>query len=64
MTKEKFRILCRQILIPYLGDLMNAQLIELYRSFDILSAEVFRIGRRVDWIAGQINAHKEHENNR
>lgn len=48
MTKEKFRELCRQVLIPYLGDFMHQQLIELHRSFDDLTAEIQRIGRRID----------------
>ena len=61
MTNDKFRELCEQVLIPYLGNFMHQQLIELHRSFDDLSAEVQRISRRVDWIAGQISKSKEHE---
>jgi hypothetical protein len=61
MTNDRFRELCEQVLIPRLGDFMHHQLIELHRSFDNLTAEVLRIGRRVDWIAAQLSEHDKHE---
>lgn len=61
MSNDKFRELCEQVLIPYLGNFMHRQLIELYRSFDQLTAEVQRIGRRVDWIATRVDALQSHE---
>lgn len=64
MTNDRFRELCEQILIPRLGDFMHHQLIELHRSFDELEMEVARIGRRVDWIAGQLSIRNKHEDHR
>ena len=61
MTNDKFRELCEQVLIPYLGNLLHQQLIELHLSFDDLTAEVQRIGRRVDWIAAYVSKLNEHD---
>ena len=61
MSNDKFRELCEKVLMPYLGDFMHGQLIELHRSFDYLTAEVQRVGRRVDWIAARVDKLQEHE---
>ena len=63
MTNDRFRELCEQVLIPYLGNFMHQQLTELHRSFDDLTAEVQRIGRRVDWIAAHLSENRAHEDN-
>lgn len=57
MTNDKFRELCEQVLIPYLGNFMHGQLIELYRSVDQLTAEVQHIGCRIDRIAARLGEH-------
>ena len=61
MTNDRFRELCEQVLIPYLGNFMHQQLIELHRSFDDLTAEVLRIGRRVDLMTAQLSERDKHE---
>jgi hypothetical protein len=50
MTKDNFRELCKQVLIPLLGDLLHQQLVEIIQTQDVQSTELIRIGERLDRI--------------
>ena len=50
MTRDNFRDLCEQVLIPRLGDLLHVQLVEMQVTLDMQSSELIRIGRRLDII--------------
>jgi len=56
MTKEKFDVLCRQVLIPRLGDLMHAQLTDILQTLDVMSHELVRIGDGLERIVSGQNA--------
>jgi hypothetical protein len=50
MTKDNFRELCEQVLIPRVGDLLYVQLLEMHATLELQSSELIRIGRRLDII--------------
>ena len=54
MTKDKFRELCEQVLVPRIGDLMHAQLTDVHQTLDVLAGELVRIGNRFDWLAARL----------
>ena len=60
MTNDRFRELCERVLLPRLGDFTFQQLTDLYRTLDDISSELFRIGRRVDWIAAHLSERDQH----
>ena len=43
MTKDKFRELCGQVLIPMLGNLMFQQQASLHEALDIIAQELLQI---------------------
>ncbi|MBL6938833.1 MAG: hypothetical protein ISS15_09140 [Alphaproteobacteria bacterium] len=43
MTKDKFQVLCEQVLVPKVGDLLHTQLLELHGTLEIMAAELARI---------------------
>lgn len=60
MTKDKFQLLCEQVLIPKLGDLLHVQLAERDEALEIMSRELIRMGKRLDRIAAAL----EHDGQR
>jgi hypothetical protein len=48
MTKEKFDLLCKQVLVPKLGDLMHAQLATLHETLDIIAGTLARIEQNLN----------------
>jgi hypothetical protein len=60
MTKDNFRDLCEQVLIPRLGDLLHVQLTEIEQMLEAQSSELIRIGRRLDGIEWHLSG--EHGN--
>jgi hypothetical protein len=51
MTKDKFQILCEQVLIPRLGELLHRQLAERDGMLEIMSQELIRIRELLERIA-------------
>jgi hypothetical protein len=52
MTKDKFKTLCEEVLVPQLGDLMHVQLKDLHETLDIMSEELLRIGNKLEELSG------------
>jgi hypothetical protein len=61
MTKDNFRELCEQVLIPRLGDLLYAQFVDMQQTLDMQSSELIRIGKRLDIIERHLARHNAHE---
>jgi hypothetical protein len=53
MTTDKFAVLCEQVLIPRLGDLLHTQLAERDDMLDLMARELARIGKHIECIATQ-----------
>jgi len=51
MTKDKFAVLCEQVLVPRVSDLIRRELMDLHQSLEVISRELIRIGRRLDQLA-------------
>lgn len=60
MTKDKFRVLCEQVLIPRLGDFLHVNQVDLQETLDIISSELVRIADRLDNIAVDLD-HLRHD---
>ncbi len=60
MTKDKFRDLCREVLVPQIGDLLHAQLAEMQQTLDAFAQELIRSGARLDYIALQLSKMNKH----
>lgn len=60
MTKDKFQVLCEQVLIPRLGNLMYVHLADINESLDTIVRELVRIGDRVDRVAAHMSARDGH----
>lgn len=43
MTKDKFQTLCEQVLIPRMGDMLHAQLIDILQTLDAMAGELIRL---------------------
>lgn len=50
MTKDKFRALCDEILIPKLQRLIKDELQDIQAPLDAMSDEMIRIGRQLETI--------------
>jgi hypothetical protein len=64
MTKDKFRELCEQVLIPLLGNLMFQQQASLHETLDIIAQESVRVRDRLDRIAASIPKNIQDADNR
>jgi hypothetical protein len=53
MTKDKFRSLCDEILIPKLKRLIKDEMQDLQAPLDAMSDEMIRIGRQLETIGTQ-----------
>jgi len=51
MTKDKFSVLCEQVLVPRLNDMMAREMTDLHQALDVISRELIRIGKRLDQMA-------------
>ena len=51
MTKDKFAVLCEQVLVPRIGDLMHGQLVDVQEALDVIARELIRIGAGLDRVA-------------
>lgn len=43
MTKDKFQVLCEQVLIPRVGDMLHTQLIDILQTLDAMAGELIRL---------------------
>lgn len=64
MTKDKFKMLCEQVLIPRLGNLMHLHLTGVHESLDIIARELARTGDRLDRIAAHLGDRDRHADHR
>ena len=55
MTKDKFKMLCEQVLIPRLGDFMRFQLTDLHETLEIIERELARVGKGFDRIEAHLD---------
>jgi hypothetical protein len=64
MTKDKFRELCEQVLIPRLGDFMHVQLTDLNETLDAVARELVRVGDRLDRVIAHLTKRDDHVDHR
>jgi hypothetical protein len=50
MTNDKFQIMCEQILVPLIGELLHVQLAEVDITLSLIQAELIRIGKQLEAI--------------
>ena len=55
MTKDKFRELCEEVLIPLLGKLLYHQLAELHDTLEVMAREMVRMGDQMGDIAASLS---------
>lgn len=51
MTKDKFKTLCDEVLVPRISKLMHGQLTDMAETLEIVGEELRRIGDRLDEMA-------------
>ena len=54
MTKHKFQVLCEQVLIPQIGDLLHAQLLDILETQDAVARELMRLGDLLERTAAKL----------
>lgn len=54
MTKDKFQVLCEQVLVPRIGDLLHRQLSPVEGSLDAIAHELIRIESVLREIADEL----------
>ena len=59
MTKDKFRILCEDVLIPLLGKLLYHQLAELHDTLEVMAREMVRMGDQIGDTAASVTKHDD-----
>jgi hypothetical protein len=62
MTKDKFRLLCAQVLVPRIGDLLHERLADIDDTLQIMAREMARNGVRLDKIIARMERDDGHAN--
>lgn len=62
MTKDKFQMLCEQVLIPRMGDLLHERLADIDDTLQIMAREMARNSVRLDKIIARMERDNGHAN--
>ena len=59
MTKDKFQLLCEQVLVPRLGDFLHGQFTDLIELQDSMGREIRRLCGAVERLAVALERHED-----
>lgn len=64
MTKDKFQVLCEQVLIPRIADAIHQQLADTFEIQEAMAREMVRVGVTLNQMAASLNRLEAHADKR